>query len=78
MRLTIRIGKPVLSFLYSGSQLLFGCFAGMRWAMSLSDAVGIAILGAALLVNHDLLVTLFSLWAARVWIRTRNKQHITL
>ncbi len=78
MRLTIRIGKPALSFLYCGALLLFGCFAGMRWAKSLSTAVGIAILGAALLGIHDLFVALFSLWAARVWIRTQNKRHTIL
>lgn len=77
MRMTIRVGKPVLSFIYCCSLLLFGCFAGMRCAKSLPAAVGIAILGATLLVIHDLLVGLFSLWAARVWIRTQNKQHTT-
>ncbi len=78
MRLTIRVGKPVLSFLYCGALLLFGCFAGMRLEKSLSAAVEIAIIGATMLAIHDMLVALFSLWAARVWIRTQNKKHTTL
>jgi len=78
MRMTIRFGNPVLIFLYSCALLLFGCFAGMRWVKSLTAAIEIAILGATLLVIHDLLVALFSLLAARVWIRTHDKQHTKL
>jgi hypothetical protein len=77
MKMQVTMGHPILIFIYSSALLLFGCAVGILWAKVPSVAVKIAILGAVLMVIHDALMALLSLWIAWYWIRTRNKQNTT-
>jgi hypothetical protein len=78
MKMQIRLGHPILIFIYNSALLLFGCAVGIRWAKAPSVSIKIAIFGAVLMVIHDALMALLLLWIAWYWIRARNKQHSAL
>jgi hypothetical protein len=52
MSLEMRLGKPILIFLYSLALLLFGWAIGIHWHTIPAVAVGLALSEAALMVLH--------------------------
>lgn len=73
MKMEIRFGNPVLILLYSAFLLVTGCAIGMFWFKTPEIAIKVAIVGAVLIVIHDMLMALLSLYAARIWIRSQSK-----
>jgi hypothetical protein len=54
MEMKVQLANPVLVFVYSLFNLLFGCAIGMHWYKNPGSAVWVAICGALLMVIHDL------------------------
>ena len=73
MKMEIRLGNPVLILLYSAFLLVMGCAIGLYWFKTPEIAFKVAIIGAVLIVIHDTLMALLSLYAARIWIRSQSK-----
>lgn len=69
MEMQMRLGDPLLIFIYSMSLLLFGCAIGIFWHATPSVTNGLAIAGAALMVLHDTLTSLIWFGIATVWER---------
>ncbi len=67
--MTMNLGDPLVIFVYSVSLLLFGCAIGIHWHSSPGAAVGLAFVGAALMVLHDTLTSLIWFLIAATWVR---------
>ena len=52
---TIKLGHPVLIFLWSAWMLLLGCAIGMHWHRSHTVAVCVSIACAVLIVVHEMI-----------------------
>lgn len=72
-KLTVTLGNPFLIFVRSLAMLLLGCAIGLHWKGTSSTACWLTVLGALLMVIHDLGMGVF-------WFRTaammlaRNQQ----
>lgn len=55
MQMKVQLANPVLIFVYSLFNLLFGCAIGMHWCRDPRTAVWVAVCGALVMVIHDLL-----------------------
>jgi len=75
MRMQVRFGNPFLIFIYSSALLLIGCAIGMRWSKSPSVVFRMAFAGGALMIIHDLLMTLIWLSATAIWMRNCNRRN---
>lgn len=53
-KLTVTLANPLLIFVWSLAMLLLGCAIGLHWRTTPGMALCIAALGAALMVLHDL------------------------
>jgi hypothetical protein len=60
MKMEMQSGNLFLVFIHTVSMLLIGCAIGMHWRGSLSIAICLTILGAALFVLHEVVTML--LW----------------
>lgn len=54
MGMHVRLGNPLLIFVYSLSILLLGCAIGLYWKAAPGMALCLALIGALLMVIHDL------------------------
>ena len=58
MKIKMRLGDPLLIFVYSLSLLLLGCAVGIHWHATPATAIGLTFAGASLMVLHDTLTSL--------------------
>lgn len=73
MKITASLGNPFLIFLYSMAILLVGCAIGIHWRATPGVAFCMAVIGALLMVIHDMAMGV--LWftvAAKMVGRTRQ------
>lgn len=80
MRMEMRLGNPLLIFVYSLSMLLLGCVIGIHWHATPATAIRLTFAGASLMVLHDTLTSLiwFSIavkCAQRATEATRSKSN---
>jgi uncharacterized membrane protein YhhN len=68
----VRFGNPILIFIYSFALLLIGCATGIRWPKTPLIAFRMVFVGGALMIIHDLLMTLLWFSATAIWMRNRN------
>lgn len=54
MGMHVRLGNPFLIFVYSVAILLLGCAIGLHWKATPAMALCLAVIGALLMVIHDL------------------------
>lgn len=72
-KITVTLANPVLIFLWSLAILLLGCAIGLHWKGTPGTAYWLAIVGALLMVIHDMAMGV--LWfsvTARMFAKTRQ------
>jgi hypothetical protein len=76
MKMKMRLGDPLLIFIYSLSLLLLGCVIGIYLHATPATAIGLTFAGASLMVLHDTLTSLiwFSI-AVKCAQRGRTEDH---
>jgi hypothetical protein len=69
MKLEMTLGNPILIFIYGLALLLFGCAIGIHWHATPAVAVGLALLGAALMVLHEMFTAILWFWITAACVR---------
>jgi len=70
MKIHATLGNPFLIFLYSLAILVLGCAIGIHWKAASGTAFCLAVLGALLMVIHDLAMGVLWFWVVsrrRFW-----------
>jgi hypothetical protein len=63
MKVRVTAGDPILIFIYSLALLILGGAIGIRWGATWG-ALRVALIGAALMIVHDWILTVILLWRA--------------
>lgn len=70
----MKLGNPLLIGIYSLALLLIGAAIGARWGHSPHTAVWMAVLGAALMVAHDMLTGAIFFLVSAAWALRSSRQ----
>jgi len=73
----LRLGNPFLIAIYSLALLLIGAAIGARWGCNPHLAAWLVVLGAALMVAHDMLSYSIIFFVSTAWaLRASRKREI--
>lgn len=73
----MKLGNPFLIAIYSLALLLIGAAIGARWGSNPHVAVWLVVLGAALMVAHDMLSYSIIFFVSTAWaLRASRKQEV--
>ena len=74
MKMQVTFANPFLIFIYSFSLLLVGDAIGVFWRTEPGTAFSIALLGSALMVLHDSLMTVIWFWIIAQWMQSASNR----
>jgi hypothetical protein len=66
---TMRLGNPFLIGVYSLALLAFGAAIGGRWGQTPHYVVLMVVIGALLMVIHDMVTGMLFFWISMAWAR---------
>jgi hypothetical protein len=70
--MTVKLGDPLLVFIWSVGLLLLGCAIGMHWHASSSTAVAIAFAGSLLVVIEQMVTVVLCCFVTAAWLRRQR------
>ncbi len=70
----LTLGNPFLIAIYCLALLLIGAAIGAQWGHAPHTAVWMAVLGAALMVAHDMLTGAIFFYVAAAWALRSSRQ----
>jgi thiamine pyrophosphate-dependent acetolactate synthase large subunit-like protein len=76
----MRLGNPFLIGVWSLAMLAFGAAIGARWGHTVRDVICMVVIGALLMVIHDLVTGVLIFGTSMAWARRviRNRSEVAV